>query len=72
MIVCHCRAVNHREIEAVVADGARSIPEVTRACGAGGDCGGCHPTIADLVVESVEAVAEALTPRRAGVGAAAA
>ena len=49
MIVCHCRAVNHREIEDAVADGARTVSEVTRACGAGGVCGGCTATIADLV-----------------------
>jgi bacterioferritin-associated ferredoxin len=72
VIVCHCRAVNHREIEAAIADGARSITEVTQACGAGGDCGGCHPTIADHVADSLEILAEVFAPIRTGVRVAAA
>ena len=40
MIVCHCRVVNHRDIEAAVDGGARTVPEVAAICGAGTDCGG--------------------------------
>ena len=49
MIVCHCRAVNHREIEAAVDDGARTVPEVGVVCGAGTECGGCLPVVAEAV-----------------------
>ena len=40
MIVCHCKVVNHKDIEAAVDDGARSVPEVSDICGVGTDCGG--------------------------------
>ena len=45
MIVCHCHAVTDREIRQVAAQGAQSRVDVTRACRAGGDCGGCHPHV---------------------------
>lgn len=41
MILCVCRAVREREVEAVIAGGARTVREVGRACGAGVDCGAC-------------------------------
>jgi len=41
MILCICRGVSEREVAEVVAQGAASVAEVRRACGAGGDCGSC-------------------------------
>lgn len=52
MIVCHCRAVNHRQIEAAALCGARTVRDVVGACGAGGVCGGCRPAIEELLAES--------------------
>lgn len=49
MIVCHCRAVNHRQIEAAALCGASSVREIVGACGAGGVCGGCRPVIEELL-----------------------
>ncbi|WCO65309.1 (2Fe-2S)-binding protein [Iamia majanohamensis] len=49
MLVCHCRAVNHRQIEAAALCGARSVREVVGACGAGGVCGGCRPAIEEIL-----------------------
>jgi bacterioferritin-associated ferredoxin len=49
MIVCLCRAVCEQQLRAVVGRGARSLEEVERACGAGGDCGSCQPEIAALL-----------------------
>ncbi len=57
MIVCHCRAVSDREVRAAIA-GADDRPyvfdvdDVVQACGAGGDCGGCHAMITALLDES--------------------
>ena len=51
MIVCHCKAVADRKIRAAARDGARCPTEVGRACGAGSVCGGCRPTILDLIEE---------------------
>ena len=47
--VCHCRAVNDRAVQAAVENGARSIEELGRTCGAGTDCGSCHSTLARLL-----------------------
>jgi bacterioferritin-associated ferredoxin len=61
MIVCHCRSVSDSQVRAAIC-GADDRPfvfdveDVTRACGAGGDCGGCHPVIAELLDESRVAV----------------
>ena len=49
MIVCHCFCVSDREIRSCVRDGAASVAEIGKACGAGTGCGGCRPEIARLV-----------------------
>ena len=49
MIVCLCRGVSERHLEAIVAAGARTVGEVTRTCGAGGDCGVCYRALAELL-----------------------
>jgi bacterioferritin-associated ferredoxin len=41
MYVCHCRAVNSTTVREVIADGARTVKQVAKACGAGQDCGRC-------------------------------
>jgi len=71
VIVCHCRAVNHRDIEAAVDDGARSVPEVVDVCGAGTDCGSCVPLVADTVARRLDVLAETPCTVRPRVGAAA-
>jgi bacterioferritin-associated ferredoxin len=70
VIVCHCRVVNHKDIEAAVESGARSVREVAAMCGAGTDCGGCVPTIADTVDARLE-LAETACAVRPRVSAAA-
>ena len=45
MYVCVCNAVTEREVGEAIGSGARTRAEVTRACGAGGDCGSCHAMI---------------------------
>jgi bacterioferritin-associated ferredoxin len=49
MIVCLCRGVNERAINAVIRDGAECVDDVAEACGAGGKCGQCRSVIADLI-----------------------
>ena len=71
MIVCHCKVVNHRDIEAVVDDGARSVPEVSDVCGAGTDCGGCLPVIAETVARHLDVPVETVGTIGPRVGAAA-
>jgi bacterioferritin-associated ferredoxin len=56
MIVCLCRGVSERHIEATVAAGAKTVGDVSRACGAATDCGACHYLVAALVEEGGNAV----------------
>lgn len=51
MIACHCTGMSDRRIAAEVEAGASSLEEVTLACGAGGQCGGCHPLVEDIIDE---------------------
>jgi bacterioferritin-associated ferredoxin len=52
VVVGHCRAVSDREIRWSILGGAASLDDVTDACGAGDDCGGCHPVITELLREA--------------------
>lgn len=51
MIVCQCRAVSDRAVEAAVADGARTVSAVCRTTGAAQDCGSCIFTVKALVCD---------------------
>ena len=49
MFVCVCKAVTDTQIHQAIDGGATTREEVTRMCGAGGDCGACCGMIEDLV-----------------------
>jgi bacterioferritin-associated ferredoxin len=55
MYVCVCLAVTQAEVEAAIQGGATTRREVTRACGAGGDCGACHGMIESMIEDHLEA-----------------
>jgi bacterioferritin-associated ferredoxin len=57
--VCHCRAVNDRAIAAAVDRGARCVEDVERMCGAGTQCGSCHPEIERLLSERAARLSQA-------------
>jgi bacterioferritin-associated ferredoxin len=59
MIVCHCFRVSDREIRQCAQEGARTVCEVGRECGAGAGCGGCRPAIAQIL----DTHEESQTPR---------
>ena len=51
-IICNCRAVTRAGIEtAVRRQGLKTIEEVSRATGAGWDCGACHEDIQAILDE---------------------
>lgn len=52
MYVCLCQGVTERQVQKCIDEGAHSVSEVTRRCGAGGHCGSCRPTIAAMVAAS--------------------
>jgi len=45
VILCVCQSVTDREVDAAIREGARSLAEIARACGAGTDCGCCTRVI---------------------------
>jgi assimilatory nitrate reductase catalytic subunit len=49
MLVCHCKGLSERDVVCAIRSGAGSRHEVGRACGAGTVCGGCRPSIEQLV-----------------------
>ena len=49
MLVCHCLAVNDREIKTAIRQGAATVDDVIDLTDAGGMCGGCHPSICRLL-----------------------
>ena len=60
-LLCHCRLVSDRRILAELSDGATSVAEIQRRCGAATRCGGCLPAVelllAAATTEPVGAVA---------------
>lgn len=52
-ILCHCHGLSHRVIRRAVVDGARTIGEVGAACRAGTACGGCHPSIDEVIDDTM-------------------
>lgn len=51
MIVCHCRVVSDRQVDAAVSEGARTVAAACRATGAGQDCGSCVFTVKAIVCQ---------------------
>jgi len=60
VIVCQCRVVSDRAVDAALADGARSVGAVCRATGAAQDCGSCIFTVKALVCQHQERERELL------------
>ena len=54
MLICHCRAVYESEVRAAIADGAADVFAVADRCEAGTVCGGCVPTVCQLLGQSAE------------------
>jgi bacterioferritin-associated ferredoxin len=51
MVVCLCQGVSEKRVRAAICAGAHSRKAVTKACGAGAGCGGCHAAIRDMIRE---------------------
>jgi bacterioferritin-associated ferredoxin len=45
MIVCVCAGVSERKLRAVIVDGAVTMREIERRCGAGAGCGACRGAV---------------------------
>jgi bacterioferritin-associated ferredoxin len=55
VIVCHCRATSDREIRRAVRNGAVTLHEVSRACGAASGCGGCAEAVHEVIASELGA-----------------
>ena len=51
MIVCVCASVSERKLRAVIADGASTMTEIERRCGAGAGCGACRSAVRECLRE---------------------
>jgi len=49
VIVCHCRAITDRDIRDSVRSGLTDLTAVAEATGAGSCCGGCLPSVDEVV-----------------------
>lgn len=49
MIFCHCAAVTDSDLARVLEDGASTLAQVARRCGAGRRCAPCRSEIAKLL-----------------------
>ena len=49
MYVCICNGVTDRQIREAVANGCRSVAELTMRTGAGANCGSCLETAAAML-----------------------
>jgi bacterioferritin-associated ferredoxin len=53
VLVCQCKAVSDRAIDAAVAAGARDPRSVVRSTHAGTGCGGCLSTLRALIEDAL-------------------
>ena len=49
MIVCLCHPTSDRDVNAIIDDGARTVEEIGRRCGAGTGCGACVGELRDML-----------------------
>jgi bacterioferritin-associated ferredoxin len=47
VLVCLCHPTTDRDVDAHIDDGARTVQDIARRCGAGTGCGACVDEIRD-------------------------
>lgn len=67
MIVCVCRAVSDRTIRQAVTEGASTLEDVARKCGAGTCCGACVNAVATLIGRHGPSASPDCSPRAPAV-----
>ena len=51
MIVCHCTGVTDSDIHRLIREGASTVKDIVRRCGAGRCCAPCRDEIASLLAQ---------------------
>jgi bacterioferritin-associated ferredoxin len=54
VLVCLCHPLSDRELDKLVDDGADTVEEIGRRCGAGTGCGACLDELAEAVQRGAE------------------
>lgn len=49
MVVCHCEAVSDRVIRPLLDEPGLTVEDLVSRCGVGSQCGGCLPTLRQLL-----------------------
>src|SRR5262245_28548497 len=49
MYVCYCSAATVRDVNEAIDAGATTVDDIGETTGAGAGCGGCHPTLEQLI-----------------------
>jgi bacterioferritin-associated ferredoxin len=62
--VCSCTGVTDRTIKAAIAAGAHTVDDIAERCGAGSRCGGCWPTLDELLEQAGIGLAATGSPPR--------
>jgi bacterioferritin-associated ferredoxin len=52
MIVCHCTGATDRDIARLVSEGANSVGDIIRQCGAGRSCAPCRAGLQELLADA--------------------
>lgn len=52
MLICSCKWLTYKQIRSVIEDGARSVEDIQRRCGAGTECGSCVDALQHMVSTS--------------------
>lgn len=47
MLICLCHPTSDRDVDAIIDDGARTVQDIGRKCGAGTGCGMCVDELRD-------------------------
>jgi len=47
VLVCLCHPVSDRDVDVIIDEGARTVEEIGRRCGAGTGCGTCVDELRD-------------------------
>jgi bacterioferritin-associated ferredoxin len=50
VLVCICHPTSDRDVDAVIDDGARTVQDIGRRCGAGTVCGACVEELRDRLL----------------------
>jgi len=58
VLVCHCRVVSERAVDAAISAGARDPRSVVRATHAGTGCGGCLASLRARIEQALAPAAD--------------